>query len=63
VLGVGKGGLDVPLLVARENAKGKLLVFTFDLKKSDLPLRGRFRSSCPTSSLIKASRARRTRRT
>jgi len=42
VLGVGKGGYDVPLLVARESSKGKTLVFTFDLKKSDLPLRWSF---------------------
>lgn len=42
VSGVGKGGLDTPLLIARETAKGKTLVFTFDLKKSDLPLRWSF---------------------
>ena len=42
VFGVGKGGRDAPLLIARENDKGKTLVFTFDLKKSDLPLRWSF---------------------
>jgi hypothetical protein len=42
VFGVGKGGRDAPLLLARETAAGKTLVFTFDLRKSDLPLRWSF---------------------
>src|SRR5207244_2306469 len=42
VAGVGKGGRDTPLLVARETDKGKELYFTFDLKRSDLPLRWSF---------------------
>lgn len=42
VFGVGKGGRDAPLILARETEKGKTLIFTFDLKKSDLPLRWSF---------------------
>jgi len=42
VSGVGKGGRDAPLLVARETPSGKTLVFSFDLKRSDLPLRWSF---------------------
>jgi hypothetical protein len=42
VSGVGQGGRDAPLLVARETSKGKTLVFAFDFKRSDLPLRWSF---------------------
>src|SRR5262249_18879082 len=42
VSGVGKGGRDTPLLIARDSPQGKLLVFTFDIKRSDLPLRWSF---------------------
>jgi hypothetical protein len=42
VSGVGKGGRDAPLLISRETDRGKTLVFTFDIKRSDLPLRWSF---------------------
>jgi hypothetical protein len=42
VSGVGQGGRETPLLVARETPRGKTLLFTFDFKRSDLPLRWSF---------------------